>query len=182
MINSISYKAMMIYTGSRVLCFLIEPMNMRLDFFLFETNITCRKMTLLLCSKDFETIVSHCKEEEPIEACGVIAGQIRDCDGKIVKEVLRIYLCKNEFNSPIEYKIGAEEQLRIFSEINDACLDLLGFFHSHPKTSVNPSKIDEKRANYVGYSYLILSLHPLNISSWILEQQGFFIKEELDII
>jgi len=139
-------------------------------------------MTIILRSKDFETIVSHCKEEEPIEACGIIAGQIRDCDGKNVKDVLRIYLCKNEFHSPIEYNIGAEEQLRIFSEINDDGLDLLGFYHSHPNNSSNPSKIDEKRANYVGYSYLILSLHPIKISSWILEQQGFFTKEELNII
>ncbi len=139
-------------------------------------------MTLILRSKDFETIVSHCKEEEPIEACGIIAGQIRNCDGKIVKEVLRIYLCKNEFHSSIEYSIGAEEQLRIFSEINDNCLDLLGFYHSHPNTSSNPSKIDEKRANYVGYSYLILSLHPIKISSWIFEQWGFFVWEELNIV
>jgi proteasome lid subunit RPN8/RPN11 len=139
-------------------------------------------MTLILHSKNFEMIVSHCKEEEPIEACGIIAGQIRTCDGKIVKEVHRIYRCKNKLHSPIEYKIGAEEQLRIFSEINDNCLDLLGFYHSHPNTSSNPSKIDEKRANYVGYSYLILSLHPIKISSWILEQQGFFTKEKLNII
>ena len=139
-------------------------------------------MTLILRSKDFETIVSHCKEEEPIEACGIISGKIRDRDGKIVKEVQRIYLCKNKFHSPIEYKIGAEEQLRIFSEINDDSLDLLGFYHSHPNTSSNPSKTDEKRANYVGYSYLILSLRPIKMSSWILEQKGFFTKEELNII
>ena len=139
-------------------------------------------MTLILRSKDFETIVSHCKEEEPIEACGIIAGQIIECDEKIEKQVNKIYLCKNVSHSPIEYKIGAEEQLRIFSEINANCLDLLGFYHSHPNTSSNPSKIDEKRANYVGYSYLILSLHPINISSWILKRQGLFTKEELDII
>jgi len=139
-------------------------------------------MTIILYSKDFETIVSHCKEEEPIEACGIIAGQIRDYDGKIGKEVLRIYPCKNELQSPVEYKIGAEEQLRSFREINDNDLDLLGFYHSHPNTSSHPSKIDEKRANYVGHSYLILSLHPIQISSWILEQKGFFKKEELNII
>jgi proteasome lid subunit RPN8/RPN11 len=139
-------------------------------------------MTIILRSKDFETIVSHCREEDPIEACGIIAGQIRHCDGEIVKEVLRIYLCKNELQSPIEYKIGAEDQLRIFQEINDDGLDLLGFYHSHPHTSSDPSKIDEKRANYVGYSYLILSLHPLQISSWILEQKEFFTKEEINII
>lgn len=139
-------------------------------------------MTIILRSTDFETIVSHCKRAEPNEACGILAGKIRDCDEKIVKEVLRVYLCKNELNSPIEYKIGAEEQFKIFSEINDAGLDLLSFYHSHPKTSSKPSMIDAKRANYVGYSYLILSLHPRKISSWILEKKGIFKKERLKII
>jgi proteasome lid subunit RPN8/RPN11 len=139
-------------------------------------------MVIILRSKDFETIVSHCKKEAPIEACGIIAGQIRDYDGKIIKEVLRIYLCKNQLNSPIEYKIEAEEQLRIFSEIHDDGLDLVGFYHSHPTTASNPSKIDEKRANYVGYSYLILSIPSRKISSWILEKKGFFKSEPLKII
>jgi len=127
-------------------------------------------------------MVSHCKRAEPNEACGILAGKIQDFDGKIKKKVLRVYLCKNEFKSPIEYKIGAEEQFKIFREINDEGLDLLGFFHSHPKTSSKPSIIDAKRANYVGYAYLILSLHPRKISSWILDRKGTFKKERLEII
>jgi proteasome lid subunit RPN8/RPN11 len=139
-------------------------------------------MSLILHSKDFKTLITHCKSEDPNEACGIIAGQIRDYKGKIVKEVLRIYHCINELQSPVEYKIGAEEQLRIFIELNDNNLNLLGFYHSHPNTSSKPSKIDEKRANYIGYSYLILSLHPLILSSWILEKKGYFIKEDLTIL
>ena len=139
-------------------------------------------MVIILRYKDFNKIVSHCKKEESIEACGIIAGQLRNDNEKTVKEVLRIYHCKNELNSPIEYKIGAEEQLKIFSEIDEDGLDLLGFYHSHPSTSSNPSQIDEKRANYFGYSYLILSIPSGKISSWILEKKGFFKHESLQII
>ncbi len=139
-------------------------------------------MMIKIRFKDLEKIVSQCREEEPIEACGILAGNIRDLNGKIVKEVLKIYNCRNELNSSTEYKIGAEEQFKIFSEISDLDLDLLGFYHSHLYNSSKPSKIDEERANYYGYSYLIIALHPRKVSSWILERKGVFKEEEIRII
>jgi len=108
--------------------------------------------------RDLENIISHCKEESSIEACGILAGKIEDSDEIIVKEVLKVYGCRNELNSPTEYRIGAEEQFRIFSEIDDLGLDLLGFYHSHPHTFSRPSSIDKKRANYYGCSYMIIFL------------------------
>ena len=47
-------------------------------------------MMIKIRFKDLEKIVSQCREEEPIEACGILAGNIRDLNGKIVKEVLKI--------------------------------------------------------------------------------------------
>jgi len=133
--------------------------------------------------RDLENMISHCREELPIEACGILAGQIRDSNEVIVKEVMKIYKCRNELNSPTEYRIGAEEQFRIFSEINDIGLELLGFYHSHTSHpyTCRPSSIDEERANYYGYSYVIIALYPTNVSSWILEKKGVFKKEEICI-
>ena len=45
-------------------------------------------MTILLRSTDFERILAHCKEVEPNEACGILAGKIRDIDGMIEKKVI----------------------------------------------------------------------------------------------
>ena len=128
-------------------------------------------MTILIQSLDLEIMFEHCKEAEPNEACGILVGKVRDLDGMIEKTVLRVYLCTNELNSPIEYKIKADEQFKIFKEIADTDLELLGFYHSHPTTSSTPSIIDMQRANYVGYSYIILSLHSPETSSWILEKK-----------
>lgn len=129
---------------------------------------------------DLENIIDHCKEELPLEACGILAGKKRGLSG--VKEVLKIYRCRNELNSPTEYGIGAEEQFKIFSEIDDLGLDLLGFYHSHSYSFSRPSSIDEERANYFGHSYMIVALHPTKISSWVLEKKGVFKEEEIRII
>ena len=124
-------------------------------------------------------------EESSIEACGILAGCVRDLNGVVVKEVLKVYKCKNELNSPTEYRIGADEQFRFFSEIDGLGLNLLGFYHSHtsyPYTNSRPSSIDEEKANYYGYSYVIVALYPTKVSSWILEKEGVFKEEEIRII
>jgi len=136
---------------------------------------------LLIRLKDVNEIIAHSKEEQPNEACGILAGRITKIDGKVMREVLRVYKCKNELNSPIEYRISGEEQLRAFNEIEKSGLDLLGFYHSHPHTDSRPSSIDKERGNYIGYSYMIVSLSPVKVSSWVLEEDGFK-EEEIYII
>jgi len=136
-------------------------------------------------TRDLEEIIAHCKEELPIEACGILAGKISNSDGIPVKEVVKVYRCSNVLRSSTEYRIGAEEQFKIFSEIDDLGLKLLGFYHSHtsyPYTNSKPSLIDEERANYYGFSYMILTLHPIKLSSWILKEKGKFKEEEICIV
>jgi proteasome lid subunit RPN8/RPN11 len=136
-------------------------------------------------TRDLEEIIAHCREELPIEACGILAGEFSNSEGITVKEVLKVYPCRNELNSATEYRIDPEEQFKVFNEIHSAEIDLLGFYHSHvspPYTSSIPSSIDRERANYVGYSYLIISLHPTKVSSWILHGKGLFKEEEIQTL
>jgi proteasome lid subunit RPN8/RPN11 len=134
---------------------------------------------------DLENVLSHCNDENPIEACGIFAGTIKVSSESRIKEVLKVYHCTNALNSPTEYRIDAEEQFKVFSEIDAEEMDLLGFYHSHashPYTSPKPSSIDRDRANYIGYSYMIVALHPTRVTSWILEKKGVFKKEEICIL
>lgn len=131
--------------------------------------------------RDLESIVSHCKEVFPVEACGILAGKMEELSGVIVKKVLKVYHSRNELNSRVEYRINAEEQFRIFNEIEDSGLTLLGFYHSHPNAFPKPSSVDEERANYYECFYLIVALKLIKISSWILEKKGVFKEEEIHI-
>jgi proteasome lid subunit RPN8/RPN11 len=126
-----------------------------------------------------ERIIAHCQRDAPIEACGVLAGTVHYAGQDPVKEVVAVYPCRNELQSPTEYRISPDEQIHIFSTIDELELRLVGFYHSHPHHSTRPSKLDETRANYYGHSYLIIALRPLHASSWILLQQGTFQEERI---
>ncbi|MCJ7610114.1 M67 family metallopeptidase [Candidatus Bathyarchaeota archaeon] len=128
--------------------------------------------------RDLDEIICHSKMQNPLETCGILAGMITDIDDVSIRDVLKVYHCRNELDSPTEYRIEPEQQLQIFEEIERVGLDLLGFYHSHPRGGPRPSNIDRERANYVGYSYLIVSLYPVRVSSWFLDEFGFK-KEEI---
>lgn len=130
---------------------------------------------------DLIRIVTHCRTEAPIETCGIVAGNIRPVNGALGKYIHTVYRCRNVLNSPTEYLIGAEEQLFIFQEIEKTHASLIGFYHSHPSDS-RPSSIDKARSNYYGYSYLIVALQPINLTSWVLEDNGEFSEEAIHVI
>ena len=134
-------------------------------------------MTLVITARDLERIIAQCQREAPNEACGVLAGTVQGADP--VKEVVTVYPCRNELRSPIEYRISPDEQIRVFSTIDEAGLRLVGFYPSHPHHASRPSNLDEERAHYYGHSYLIVALHPLHVSSWILRQHRTFQEERL---
>lgn len=131
--------------------------------------------------KGIEDIIRHCKEETPIEACGILAGKIKHPSKDTIKEITKIFRCKNQLNSTTLYEIGAEEQYKIYTQIDDLGFELIGFYHSHPHTSTKPSSIDREKSCYYGYSYLIVSLNPVRISSWVLEEKGVFKAEDIYI-
>jgi len=136
---------------------------------------------LRIRSKDLDDIVSHCRREAPVEACGILGGRVTKADGAIIRDVLRVYMCRNELDSPTEYRIGGEEQIQAFTDIERSGMELLGFYHSHPQGDARPSPIDRERGNYIGYSYVIVSLSPTRVSSWVLGQEGFM-EEEVQVI
>lgn len=136
-------------------------------------------MTLVISAGDLERIIAQCRREAPLEACGVLAGTVQGAGRDPVKEVVTVHPCRNELRSPIEYRISPDEQIRVFSTIDEAGLRLVGFYHSHPHHSSRPSNLDEERAHYYGHSYLIVALRPLHVSSWILRQHRTFEEERL---
>lgn len=134
--------------------------------------------------KDLEKIIYHCKNEWPIEACGVLAGKKSRVREEAVKEVEKVYVCSNEAKSTSRYRIDAEEQYRVFSEIENLELELLGFYHSHPYSIIDytPSSIDEEKANYHMCSYMIVSFtiySSIKVTSWLLNEEGMFEEEEI---
>ncbi|MBI5026363.1 MAG: M67 family metallopeptidase [Nitrospirae bacterium] len=96
-------------------------------------------MTELFISRELlDDIVSHCKEEFPNEACGILAGK----EGMVEK----IYRMTNIKNSPVNYEMDSMEQFRCMKEMRAKGLKLIGIYHSHPSSSAYPSRDDVEKA------------------------------------
>ncbi|MEA4924637.1 MAG: M67 family metallopeptidase [Syntrophomonadaceae bacterium] len=102
----------------------------------------------------YKEILAHGINELPNEACGLIAGRIKDGD-KIIEKV---YLLSNADHSPEHFSMEPQEQFTAVKDMRKNGLVLLGNFHSHPASPARPSQEDIRLAFAPDYSYLILSL------------------------
>lgn len=83
---------------------------------------------------------AHAESCAPLEACGLLAGK----EGR----VSRVFLIKNQAQSPDRFRMDPAEQLRAFDQIEADGLDLLGIFHSHPAGPETLSATDIAEAAY----------------------------------
>jgi proteasome lid subunit RPN8/RPN11 len=95
-------------------------------------------------------MVEHCKEEKPLEACGILSGA--------GNRVSRGYPMSNVQRSPVRYLMDPEEQYRVMGEIWAAKEELVAIYHSHPTARAYPSNTDISLAYYPEAFYVIVSL------------------------
>ena len=132
-------------------------------------------MTTLKISRRFaDAIIDQARSEHPNESCGLLAGTDR--------EVTRLFRMANAERSPVIYRMEPAEQLRVFNEIDDAGLDLVGIYHSHTRSPAYPSSTDVSLAYYPEAIYLIVSLADMDSP----DLRGFRITEgkvtEIDLV
>jgi proteasome lid subunit RPN8/RPN11 len=98
----------------------------------------------------FDEMVAHALEERPFECCGLLAGS--------GDTITSSYRATNVAElSGIRYQIAPGEIYRINRAADDADLDLVGGYHSHPFTRAYPSSTDVAAAT-AGFVYVIVSL------------------------
>ena len=107
-----------------------------------------------LRKSDYEKIVAHAKKEAPVEACGLIAGELEGGD-KIVKKV---YILTNIDHAEEHFTLDPREQLKAVKDMRAEGLIPLGNWHSHPVSPSRPSEEDKRLAYDSSASYMILSL------------------------
>lgn len=118
-------------------------------------------MALRIARQHLYDMFAHAMAEDPAECCGLLAGR----DGR-VERVYRLRNAEPESSRRTRYTIDARDQLRAMREMDDAGLELVGIFHSHPRTQSYPSATDLARSRmpgtteplYPGVAYLIVSL------------------------
>jgi proteasome lid subunit RPN8/RPN11 len=112
--------------------------------------------TLRLTTGHFETVVAHCYHGLPNEACGMLAGPLRDLEP--TGEVTDVYPCRNADESARTYRVDSHDLLRAMRDAEARGGDVVGVWHSHTHTDAYPSPTDVRQAVDPAWIYVIVSL------------------------
>ncbi|MBK6318282.1 MAG: M67 family metallopeptidase [Dehalococcoidia bacterium] len=91
-------------------------------------------VAIRLKREHIDAMVAHALEDAPIECCGLLAAK----DG-VVAAVRR---AKNKEASPYRFSIDPLETRKHEQAIDDAGMELVGFYHSHTGSHAVPSPTD----------------------------------------
>ncbi len=112
--------------------------------------MTVTPVALDLPPEMIELIVAHAQAGYPEEVCGLVAGR----EGQAVE----VYPGRNVSPTPrVAYEMDVETLMRMV-EWEDAGLELLAIYHSHPQGPDGPSETDVAKATYPDAIYVIVSL------------------------
>ena len=89
-----------------------------------------------------------------------------------------IWLTKNETPSPIEFTLSAEQTWEMDQKRKELNLEIIGIFHSHPKSEALPSSTDKKFMQNNPYVWIIYSGINKNFKAFILESDSIEIPIE----
>jgi proteasome lid subunit RPN8/RPN11 len=96
------------------------------------------------------SLIAQARRTPDVEICGLLSGR----DG----EIIEIFPATNASEKPeTSYEIGPRQLFQSMRELRRERLELLGIYHSHPKTSNDPSPIDISKAFYPEVAYFIAS-------------------------
>ena len=113
---------------------------------------------LKLTHAQYETIVSHCFDGFPDEACGLLAGPLEPGTAAGTGEVSAAYPCENADRSARTYTVDPRDYLRSMRDAESRGDEIIGVWHSHTHTDAYPSPTDVRQAVDPGWWYVIVSL------------------------
>lgn len=127
-----------------------------------------------------DDIRAHGSEGYPHEICGIMVGPRGE---GLVTEARRARNIVVE-RARDRYEIDPHDHMRIQREADEAGLDIVGYYHSHPDHPAQASRFDTERA-WAGYVYVIVAIHegkPVDANAFVTEKDGGpFRSEPLEI-
>jgi proteasome lid subunit RPN8/RPN11 len=117
---------------------------------------------------------------DPDEVCGILGGR--------GLEVQRVFPVRNTAEDvaaeqgvfrdrttgvatggrrPVHYYMDPRDQLRVYNELDELGLDVVGYYHSHTHTEARPSPTDIRLATDLSPLYVLVSLtHEPSLRAW----------------
>jgi desampylase len=96
-------------------------------------------------------VVRHARAEAPRECCGILVGA-----GDRIDEAVA---ARNIADRPAtRFLIDPKDHLAALKAARRRGLDVVGFYHSHPRSPADPSATDLSEASYPNHLFLIVGL------------------------
>jgi len=127
-----------------------------------------------------EELRAHARDGDPDEVCGILGGR--------EAEVVRVFRVRNTAeevtadrgvfrdrhtgvasagHAPVHYYMDPRDQLRVYNELDDLGLDVVGYYHSHTHSEARPSPTDVRLASDLSPLYVLVSLtHQPDVRAW----------------
>jgi len=118
-------------------------------------------MQLWLKPELAQSIIEQTRQAQPNECCGVIIGE-----GMSAEQVVAI---QNIADDPKHhYHMDDKALVEVIFQVQRQNLEVIGVYHSHPRTEPIPSQEDIRLANYPDMAYVIASLKggEARLSAW----------------
>ena len=109
----------------------------------------------------------HANEQNPYEACAILLG---NKDEKIW-EATEIFLTENIEKSEINFTVSNEQLLEGYKMAEEKGLDVVGIFHSHPKSLPSPSNTDMKFMKGNPIPWIIYSGLTKEMKAYLLDSE-----------
>lgn len=97
-----------------------------------------------------DAIAGHAHRELPNECCGLLVGE-----RGVIDEAVR---SPNVLADPARYRIDPAVHFDIMRRLRGSSRGIIGAYHSHPRSSAEPSPTDVAEASYPDFVWLIVSL------------------------
>ena len=122
---------------------------------------------MILSRRAHDEIVAHAREAAPAECCGLLIGA-----GESIVEAVR---ATNLESNPNRFEIDPGDHIRARRAARSHALDVLGFYHSHPRSPATPSASDVAEASYPDHVHVIVSVRaePADLRMYRIQPDGF---------
>jgi proteasome lid subunit RPN8/RPN11 len=113
--------------------------------------------TFRLTQSQYNTVVAHCYDGYPNEACGLFVGTMMG--GEPSGFVSEARPCRNAADSSLVYTVDSRDLMGAMRAAESAGHEVVGCWHSHTHTDPYPSPTDVEQAKwYPDWVYVIVSL------------------------
>jgi proteasome lid subunit RPN8/RPN11 len=133
-----------------------------------EEAVSGFSRTVRLARHGRDAVEAHAREAAPAECCGLLLGRDRD-----IVDAVR---ARNIAADPsTRFLIEPEDHFAARRAARERGLGVVGFYHSHPRSTPEPSARDRAEFSYPNHLYLIISLcvEPVAIGLFRFDEGNF---------